>query len=219
MTFLRLYNSLLYLKNTVLLFKYHSMAAVSSQARMKLMINPLSWCTDMSVSNKNPSWLESGRVLITMALLYISILCLVTVGSSVEVVPEDQPRVIHAGTTFGLRNYSSILTVPNGEKFGIWMWSELCPENFYATGFSLRVTISSTLSLFSLNCMSSSLSVLHFCVCSYNSLHRSSLTSMAVMIRLWTESVSSASKMKTAASSTAWSLILDSEFLNNLLGN
>ncbi|KAF5888952.1 vitelline membrane outer layer protein 1, partial [Clarias magur] len=74
-----------------------------------------------------------------MALLYVAILCLLTVVSSVEVVPEDQPRVIHAGTTFGLRNYSSILTVPNGEKFGIWMWSELCPENFYATGFSLRI--------------------------------------------------------------------------------
>ncbi|XP_053468173.1 vitelline membrane outer layer protein 1 [Ictalurus furcatus] len=74
-----------------------------------------------------------------MALVSISIFCLLTLVSSGDVDVEDQPHAIRAGTTFALRNYTSILTVPNGEKFGIWMWSELCPDNFYAVGFSLRV--------------------------------------------------------------------------------
>lgn len=76
---------------------------------------------------------------VTMALVYVSLLCLLSLASSVELDVEDQPRVIRAGANFALRNYTSILSVPNGEKFGIWMWSELCPENFYAVGFSLRV--------------------------------------------------------------------------------
>ncbi|MCJ8745469.1 hypothetical protein PDJAM_G00130600 [Pangasius djambal] len=74
-----------------------------------------------------------------MALIYISVLCLLPLVSSVEVDFEDRPRIIPAGTTFASRNYTSILTVPNGGKFGIWMWSEMCPKNFYAVGFSLRV--------------------------------------------------------------------------------
>ncbi|KAI5611947.1 vitelline membrane outer layer protein 1 [Silurus asotus] len=74
-----------------------------------------------------------------MAFIYISLLCLLTLASSTEVEVDDQPRVIRAGVNFASRNYTSILTVPNGEKFGIWMWSEMCPVNFYATGFSLRV--------------------------------------------------------------------------------
>lgn len=113
----------------------------------------------MSVTNKDPSFPERGRVLetTTMALVSISIFCLLTLVSSGDVDVEDQPHAIRAGTTFALRNYTSILTVPNGEKFGIWMWSELCPDNFYAVGFSLRVTISSTSSLLS--------SVVHICVC------------------------------------------------------
>ncbi|XP_060756953.1 vitelline membrane outer layer protein 1-like [Neoarius graeffei] len=74
-----------------------------------------------------------------MALVYISILCLLSLVSSVEVDFEAQPYIVHAGTAFVTRNYTSVLTVPNGEQFGDWMWSEMCPENFYATGFSLRV--------------------------------------------------------------------------------
>ncbi|KAK3515818.1 hypothetical protein QTP70_034070 [Hemibagrus guttatus] len=74
-----------------------------------------------------------------MALVYVSFLCLVALVSSAELDAKDQSGVIRAGTKFALRNYTSILSVPNGEKFGIWMWSELCPENFYVTGFSLRI--------------------------------------------------------------------------------
>ncbi|KAJ8354469.1 hypothetical protein SKAU_G00220360 [Synaphobranchus kaupii] len=43
------------------------------------------------------------------------------------------------GTRFNERNYQSYLTVPNGEQFGNWTWPEMCPEGFYAEGFSLRV--------------------------------------------------------------------------------
>lgn len=44
-----------------------------------------------------------------------------------------------AGTAFNSRPYKSILNVTNGEKFGDWTWPEMCPETFYAVGFSLRV--------------------------------------------------------------------------------
>lgn len=44
-----------------------------------------------------------------------------------------------AGTAFNSRPYESILTVTNGERFGDWTWPEMCPEGFYATGFSIRV--------------------------------------------------------------------------------
>ncbi|XP_056142028.1 vitelline membrane outer layer protein 1 homolog [Lampris incognitus] len=44
-----------------------------------------------------------------------------------------------AGTLFNNRAYSSILTVPNGGQFGNWTWPEMCPDNFFAIGFSLRV--------------------------------------------------------------------------------
>ncbi|KAG7317956.1 hypothetical protein KOW79_018991 [Hemibagrus wyckioides] len=74
-----------------------------------------------------------------MTLVYVTFLCLVALVSSAELDAKDQSRVIRAGTRFTMRNYTSILSVPNGEQFGIWMWSELCPENFYATGFSLRI--------------------------------------------------------------------------------
>lgn len=94
----------------------------------------------MWVAHKNPSRPERVRVTTTMALVYVSLLCLLSLASSVELDVDDQPRIIRAGANFALRNYTSILTVPNGEQFGIWMWSEMCPENFYAVGFSLRVT-------------------------------------------------------------------------------
>lgn len=44
-----------------------------------------------------------------------------------------------AGTAFNSRPYKSVLNVTNGEKFGDWTWPEMCPESFYAVGFSLRV--------------------------------------------------------------------------------
>lgn len=122
----------------------------------------ISRCKDVSVANKNPSRPERvcTHETTTMALVYISILCLLSLVSSVEVDFEAQPYIVRAGTAFVTRNYTSVLTVPNGEQFGDWMWSEMCPENFYATGFSLRVSILSTISLSSHLCFSSYLCML-----------------------------------------------------------
>ncbi|KAM4567910.1 vitelline membrane outer layer protein 1 homolog isoform 1-T1 [Fundulus diaphanus] len=44
-----------------------------------------------------------------------------------------------AGTKFNSRQYRSVLTVSNGEQFGNWTWPEMCPDNFFAVGFSVRV--------------------------------------------------------------------------------
>ncbi|CAL1612274.1 unnamed protein product [Knipowitschia caucasica] len=44
-----------------------------------------------------------------------------------------------AGQAFNSRSYQSMLTVTNGEQFGNWTWPEMCPENFFAVGFSVRV--------------------------------------------------------------------------------
>ncbi|XP_029306982.1 vitelline membrane outer layer protein 1 homolog [Cottoperca gobio] len=44
-----------------------------------------------------------------------------------------------AGAAFNSRQYKSLLTVSNGEKFGNWTWPEMCPDKFFAVGFSLRV--------------------------------------------------------------------------------
>ncbi|KAM9309944.1 LOW QUALITY PROTEIN: vitelline membrane outer layer protein 1 homolog [Pholidichthys leucotaenia] len=45
-------------------------------------------------------------------------------------------------TAFNARQYQSLLTVGNGGPWGRWTWSEMCPENFYAVGFSIRVETS-----------------------------------------------------------------------------
>ncbi|XP_035018760.1 vitelline membrane outer layer protein 1 homolog [Hippoglossus stenolepis] len=37
------------------------------------------------------------------------------------------------------RSHTSVLTVPNGERFGTWMWPEMCPDQYFAVGFSIRV--------------------------------------------------------------------------------
>lgn len=52
---------------------------------------------------------------------------------------EETVFLQRAGTAFNGRPYQSILNVTNGEKFGDWTWPEMCPESFYAVGFSLRV--------------------------------------------------------------------------------
>ncbi|CAL8247677.1 unnamed protein product [Lota lota] len=44
-----------------------------------------------------------------------------------------------AGPKFNDRKYSSVISVPNGEQFGNWTWPEMCPETFFAVGFSIRV--------------------------------------------------------------------------------
>lgn len=52
---------------------------------------------------------------------------------------EDKLFLQNAGTAFNSRQYRSLLTVANGEQFGNWTWPEMCPETFFAVGFSVRV--------------------------------------------------------------------------------
>ncbi|KAL6109630.1 uncharacterized protein ACO6RY_12713 [Pungitius sinensis] len=52
---------------------------------------------------------------------------------------EQKVFLQRAGASFSGREYRSLLTVSNGEAFGAWTWPEMCPDNFFAVGFSLRV--------------------------------------------------------------------------------
>ncbi|MEQ2199609.1 hypothetical protein XENOCAPTIV_005218, partial [Xenoophorus captivus] len=52
---------------------------------------------------------------------------------------EEKVFLQRAGKEFNSRQYRSVLTVNNGEKFGDWTWPEICPDNFFAVGFSVRV--------------------------------------------------------------------------------
>lgn len=52
---------------------------------------------------------------------------------------QEKTFLQRAGTAFNSRQYRSMLTVSNGEKFGNWTWPEMCPDKFFAVGFSLRV--------------------------------------------------------------------------------
>lgn len=52
---------------------------------------------------------------------------------------EEKTFLQRAGTAFNSRQYRSMLNVVNGEQFGNWTWPEMCPDKFFAVGFSLRV--------------------------------------------------------------------------------
>ncbi|KAJ3597731.1 hypothetical protein NHX12_001248 [Muraenolepis orangiensis] len=51
---------------------------------------------------------------------------------------KDTP-VQRAGSEFNFRKYSSVINVTNGEQFGRWTWPEMCPDTYFAVGFSIRV--------------------------------------------------------------------------------
>ncbi|XP_029928074.1 vitelline membrane outer layer protein 1 homolog [Myripristis murdjan] len=44
-----------------------------------------------------------------------------------------------AGVAFKDRPHTSELTVSYGGQWGNWTWPEMCPDNFFAVGFSVRV--------------------------------------------------------------------------------
>uniref|UniRef100_A0A3B4XC94 Vitelline membrane outer layer 1 homolog n=1 Tax=Seriola lalandi dorsalis TaxID=1841481 RepID=A0A3B4XC94_SERLL len=52
---------------------------------------------------------------------------------------EEKTFLQRAGVAFNNREYESVLTVTNGEQFGNWTWAEMCPDKFFAVGFSIRV--------------------------------------------------------------------------------
>lgn len=83
-----------------------------------------------------------------MASLFtaVALLAAVSVGMC-----EEKIFLQRAGTAFNSRQYRSILNVTNGEKFGDWTWPEMCPENFFAVGFSLRVTLTCSYYTFVIN--------------------------------------------------------------------
>ena len=52
---------------------------------------------------------------------------------------EEKTFLQRAGSAYNSRQYRSLLTVNNGEQFGNWTWPEMCPNEFFAVGFSIRV--------------------------------------------------------------------------------
>ncbi|KAM8826032.1 vitelline membrane outer layer protein 1 homolog [Synchiropus picturatus] len=76
-------------------------------------------------------------VVVVMARLFevlAALLALVSTG-----LCEEKTFLQRAGTSFNNRKYRSLLSVSNGEQFGGWTWPEMCPANFFAVGFSVRV--------------------------------------------------------------------------------
>ncbi|XP_053287666.1 vitelline membrane outer layer protein 1 homolog [Pleuronectes platessa] len=43
------------------------------------------------------------------------------------------------GAVVADRPYTSLLTVTNGQQWGTWSWPEMCPDQYFAIGFSTRV--------------------------------------------------------------------------------
>ncbi|KAJ7985440.1 hypothetical protein DPEC_G00352060 [Dallia pectoralis] len=75
----------------------------------------------------------------TLLFSALSVVSALAFGSCLSVVPEEKPYLESARTQYNSRSFTSVLTVPNGEKFGNWTWPEMCPDNFFAVGFQLRV--------------------------------------------------------------------------------
>lgn len=77
-----------------------------------------------------------------MASLFIAVAVLAVLSGGL--CEEEKAFLQRAGVAFNSRSYRSVLTVPNGEKFGNWTWPEMCPDQFFAVGFSIRVTSNSS---------------------------------------------------------------------------
>uniref|UniRef100_A0A3P8W8K4 Uncharacterized protein n=1 Tax=Cynoglossus semilaevis TaxID=244447 RepID=A0A3P8W8K4_CYNSE len=72
-----------------------------------------------------------------MASLYLALASLVLLA--LGFCEEEKVFMQRAGVAFNNREHRSLLFVNNGERFGNWTWPEMCPENFFAVGFSIRV--------------------------------------------------------------------------------
>ncbi|KAG5271661.1 hypothetical protein AALO_G00182560 [Alosa alosa] len=74
-----------------------------------------------------------------MASFLTSGFCLLAVLVLGQCAQVKKPFVSCAGVMYNSRSYTSMITVKNGEKFGNWTWPEMCPPDYFAVGFSLRV--------------------------------------------------------------------------------
>lgn len=74
---------------------------------------------------------------VIMASLYLALASLVLLA--LGFCEEEKVFMQRAGVAFNNREHRSLLFVNNGERFGNWTWPEMCPENFFAVGFSIRV--------------------------------------------------------------------------------
>lgn len=77
-------------------------------------------------------WLTS----VNMASLHTVVALLAVLSSG---LCEEKTFLQRAGSAYNSRQYRSLLTVNNGEQFGNWTWPEMCPDEFFAVGFSIRV--------------------------------------------------------------------------------
>lgn len=73
---------------------------------------------------------------VNMASLFTVVTLLAVLSSG---LCEEKSFLQRAGKAFNSRQYRSLLTVNNGERFGNWTWPEMCPDKFFAVGFSIRV--------------------------------------------------------------------------------
>ncbi|XP_074840623.1 vitelline membrane outer layer protein 1 homolog [Carettochelys insculpta] len=48
-------------------------------------------------------------------------------------------KEISANGTFANRYYYNAINVSNGGPWGTWTWLDMCPEHYYAMGFSIKV--------------------------------------------------------------------------------
>ncbi|XP_039380161.1 vitelline membrane outer layer protein 1 homolog [Mauremys reevesii] len=55
------------------------------------------------------------------------------------VSPVFGKREISANGTFSSRKYYSSINVTNGGPWGTWTWIDMCPEHFYAMGYSIKM--------------------------------------------------------------------------------
>ncbi|RVE63102.1 hypothetical protein OJAV_G00165170 [Oryzias javanicus] len=78
--------------------------------------------------------LSDTRVRMWGLLATVASLAVLSLG-----VCEEKVFLQRAGTAYNSRKYRSELNVTNGERFGTWTWPEMCPENYFAVGFSVRV--------------------------------------------------------------------------------
>lgn len=110
----------------------HSQATVNDSRWVHLGIN----ADTLKAQGPGPRYLFAGVSAFIMATLLTIVAVLAVLSGG---LCEEKTFLQRAGVAFNSRQYRSLLTVSNGEQFGKWTWPEMCPEDFFAVGFSIRV--------------------------------------------------------------------------------